>query len=109
MQQVFTFDSTSAKVHYWKARVHAIQNDRGKALGELAKAVAVEYSFPQVLDPDFMSVWRDPDFTAILAGNRTPREPHGKADELLKDLIPARREERRGAHQGFNQYVILIE
>jgi tetratricopeptide (TPR) repeat protein len=71
MQQVFIFDSTSAKVHYWKARVHAIQNNRTKALNELAKAVAVEYNFPQVLDPDFMSVWRDPDFTAILA--RKPR------------------------------------
>ncbi|MCX6145137.1 MAG: tetratricopeptide repeat protein [Ignavibacteriales bacterium] len=71
MQQVFTFDSTSARVHYWKARVHAIQNDRAKALNELAKALGVEYNFPQVLDPDFMSVWRDPDFATILA--RKPR------------------------------------
>lgn len=72
MQQVFTLDSTSARVHYWKARVHAIQNDRAKALNELAKAVAVEYNFPQVLDPDFLSVWRDPDFAAILAHKSRP-------------------------------------
>jgi tetratricopeptide (TPR) repeat protein len=71
MQQIFTFDSTSARVHYWKARVHAIQNDHAKALNELAKALAVEYSFPQVLDPDMMSVWRDQDFGSILA--RKPR------------------------------------
>ena len=71
MQQVFTFDTTSARVHYWKARVHAIQNDRAKALNELAKALGIEYNFPQVLDPDLMSVWRDPDFAAILA-----RKPH---------------------------------
>ena len=71
MQQVYTFDSTSARVHYWKARVHAIQNDRAKALNELAKAIGVEYNFPQVLDPDFMSVWRDPEFVTILA--RKPR------------------------------------
>ena len=71
MQQVFTFDSTSARVHYWKARVHAIQNDHAKALNELAKALGVEYSFPQVLDPDLMSVWRDQDFGSILA--RKPR------------------------------------
>jgi class 3 adenylate cyclase/Tfp pilus assembly protein PilF/TolB-like protein len=67
MQQVFTFDSTSARVHYWKARVHAVQNDHAKALNELAKALGIEYSFPQVLDPDMMSVWRDPDFATILA------------------------------------------
>jgi class 3 adenylate cyclase/Tfp pilus assembly protein PilF/TolB-like protein len=71
MQQVFTIDSTSARVHYWKSRVHAIQNDHAKALNELAKAVGVDYSFPQVLDPDLMSVRRDPDFGAILA--RKPR------------------------------------
>jgi class 3 adenylate cyclase/Tfp pilus assembly protein PilF/TolB-like protein len=67
VQQLFTFDSTSARSHYWKARVHAIQNDRAKALAELTKAIAVEYSFPQVLDPDLLSIWRDPDFAAILA------------------------------------------
>jgi class 3 adenylate cyclase/TolB-like protein/Tfp pilus assembly protein PilF len=71
MQQVFTIDSTSARVHYWKSRVHAIQNDHAKALNEFAKALAAEYSFPQVLDPDMMSVWRDADFGAILA--RKPR------------------------------------
>ena len=73
MQQVFTYDSSSARVHYWKARVHAIQNDRAKSLNELSKALAVEYTFPQVLDPDFLSVWRDPEFATILA--RKPRAP----------------------------------
>jgi class 3 adenylate cyclase/Tfp pilus assembly protein PilF/TolB-like protein len=67
MQQVFTVDSTSARVHYWKARVHAIQNDHAKSLNEFAKAVGVEYNFAQVLDPDMMSVWRDQDFATILA------------------------------------------
>ena len=74
MQQIFSIDSSSARAHYWKARVHAIQNDRAKALSELGKALAIEYNFPQVLDPDFMSIWRDPDFASILA-----RKPHGAA------------------------------
>lgn len=67
MQQVLTYDSSSARVHYWKARVHAIQNDRAKAIHELAKAVAIEYSFPEILDADFLSVWRDPEFASTVA------------------------------------------
>jgi class 3 adenylate cyclase/TolB-like protein/Tfp pilus assembly protein PilF len=67
MQQLFTLDSTSARVRYWKARVHAIQNDHAKALSEFGKAVAIEYNLPQILDPDMLSVWRDADFAAILA------------------------------------------
>jgi hypothetical protein len=71
IQQLFTLDSSSARVHYWKARVHAIQNDHAKGLSELGKALAIEYSFPQVLDPDLLSIWRDPEFSTILA--RKPR------------------------------------
>ena len=60
------FDSTWAMMHYWKARVHAIQKNTPDALRELTKATTLQYSFPEILDPDFLSVWQDPGFkTAI--------------------------------------------
>ncbi len=73
IQQALVFDSTSARVHYWKGRVHAIQNDHAKALSELAKAVAIEYSFSEILDPDFLSIARDADFTSTIT--RKTRNP----------------------------------
>ncbi|MDP2886483.1 MAG: hypothetical protein Q8P51_15830, partial [Ignavibacteria bacterium] len=60
------FDSTSARMHYWKARVHAVQNDKANALMELTKAVAIEYNFLEILDPDFLSVWQDPQFKSTI-------------------------------------------
>jgi class 3 adenylate cyclase/Tfp pilus assembly protein PilF/TolB-like protein len=63
-------DSTSARVHYWKARVYAIQKNTPDALRELTKAISIQYSFPEILDPDFLSVWQDPGFkTAIIRKN----------------------------------------
>jgi len=59
-------DSTSARLHYWKARVHAVQNDKANALRELTKAVAIEYNFLEILDPDFLSVWQDPQFKSTI-------------------------------------------
>jgi TolB-like protein/Tfp pilus assembly protein PilF len=59
-------DSTSARFHYWKARVHAVQNDKANALRELTKAVAIKYSFLEILDPDFLSVWQDPQFKSTI-------------------------------------------
>jgi class 3 adenylate cyclase/TolB-like protein/Tfp pilus assembly protein PilF len=59
-------DSTSAKMHYWKARVHAIQKDTPNALRDLTKAISIQYSFPEILDPDFLSVWQDPGFKAAI-------------------------------------------
>jgi class 3 adenylate cyclase/TolB-like protein/Tfp pilus assembly protein PilF len=59
-------DSTSARLHYWKARVHAVQNDKANALRELTKAVAREYNFLEILDPDFLSVWQDPQFKSTI-------------------------------------------
>jgi hypothetical protein len=59
-------DSTSARLHYWKARVHAVQNDKANALRELTKAVAIEYNFLEILDPDFLSVWQDPQFKSAI-------------------------------------------
>ena len=61
-----SLDSTSAKMHYCKARVHAIQRDIPNALRELAKATAIQHSFPEILDPDFLSVWQDPGFKAAI-------------------------------------------
>jgi len=59
-------DSTSARLHYWKARVHAVQNDKANALRELTKAVAIEYNLLEILDPDFLSVWQDPQFKSTI-------------------------------------------
>ncbi len=65
-----SLDSTSARMHYWKARVHAIQRNTPDALHELTKAISLQYSFPEILDPDFLSVWQDPGFkTAIVRKN----------------------------------------
>jgi class 3 adenylate cyclase/TolB-like protein/Tfp pilus assembly protein PilF len=57
----------SAQALYWKARVYAIQEDTAHALANLAKAVAIEYKFSEVLDPDFISVWRDPQFASTIS------------------------------------------
>ena len=61
-----SLDSTSAKLHYWKARVHAVQRNTPDALRELAKATSLQYSFPEILDPDFLSVWQDPGFKSVI-------------------------------------------
>ncbi len=66
IDRIMSFDSTSAMTRYWHAKVHAIQSDRAGALSELGKAVAIEYSFPDILDPDFLSVWHEPQFTATI-------------------------------------------
>ena len=60
--QAKLIDSTSARVHYWKARVHAIQKDSPNALRELSKAISLQYDFPEIFDADFLSVWQDPGF-----------------------------------------------
>ena len=66
MQRAVTLEPSSARVHYWSARVYAIQRNKAAALGELGKAVAIEYSFPEILDPDFLSVWDDPQFAVTI-------------------------------------------
>jgi class 3 adenylate cyclase/TolB-like protein/Tfp pilus assembly protein PilF len=63
-----SIDSTSAKVHYWKSRVLAIQRDMPNALRELGKALSIQYSFPDIFDPDFISLWQDPGFKSVLVG-----------------------------------------
>jgi class 3 adenylate cyclase/TolB-like protein/Tfp pilus assembly protein PilF len=57
----------SASALYWKARVYAIQKDKARALEALAKAVAIDYRFPEVLDPDFLSIRRDPEFISTIS------------------------------------------
>jgi len=57
----------SAQAYYWKARVYAIQKDKVKALANLAKAVAIDYRFAEVLDPDFISIWREPAFASTIS------------------------------------------
>jgi tetratricopeptide (TPR) repeat protein len=66
IERAVMLDSTSAKLHYYKARIHAIQNDKVNALSELTKAVALQYNFSDILDPDFLSVWQDPGFKAAI-------------------------------------------
>jgi len=61
-----TLDSTSARPHYWKARVYAVQNDKVNALRALTKAVAIEYNLQEILDADFLSVWQDPQFKSTI-------------------------------------------
>lgn len=65
-ERAVSFDSTSATMHYRKARVHAIQKNLPDALRELTKAISIQYSFPEILDPDFLSVWQDPGFKAAI-------------------------------------------
>ena len=62
IDQIMLFDSTSAATRYWHARVHAIQNDKAGAINELGKAVAIQYSFSAILDPDLLSIWHEPQF-----------------------------------------------
>ena len=57
----------SASALYWKARVYAIQKDKAHALTALAKAVAIDYRFSEVLDPDFLSIQRDPEFISTIS------------------------------------------
>ncbi|MBI3587410.1 MAG: hypothetical protein HY088_09805, partial [Ignavibacteriales bacterium] len=45
----------------------AIQNKKANALEALAKAVAMEYNFSEILNPDFNSIAKDPDFAATIA------------------------------------------
>jgi class 3 adenylate cyclase/TolB-like protein/Tfp pilus assembly protein PilF len=61
-----SIDSMSAHAHYGKARVLAIQRDTPGALRELAKAISIQYSFPEILDPDFLSLWQDPGFKSAI-------------------------------------------
>ena len=65
-EEAVKLDSTSAKVHYWKSRVCAIQKNSADALRELTKAISIQYSFSEILDPDFLSVWQDPGFKAAI-------------------------------------------
>jgi class 3 adenylate cyclase/TolB-like protein len=69
IDRIMSFDSTSAAIRYWHARVHAIQNDKAGAISELGKAVAIEYSFPSILDPDFLSIWHEPQFGSTIVRN----------------------------------------
>jgi tetratricopeptide (TPR) repeat protein len=62
-----SLDPGSAQVLYWKARVFAIQKDKANALANLAKAVALEYKFSEVLDPDLLSLWREPEFASTIS------------------------------------------
>ncbi|HTY38522.1 MAG TPA: adenylate/guanylate cyclase domain-containing protein [Bacteroidota bacterium] len=66
-EQAVVLDSTSARMHYWKARVHAIQRDIPGAVRELSKAISLQYSFPEILDADFLSIWQDPQFKSVIA------------------------------------------
>jgi tetratricopeptide (TPR) repeat protein len=66
IDQIMLFDSTLASTRYWHARVHAIQNDKAGAISELGKAVAIQYSFPNILDPDFLSIWHEPQFSSTI-------------------------------------------
>ena len=67
IQRAATLAPSSAMVHYWAARMYAIKKQKAEALKELAKAVAIEYNFRQVLDADFLSVSTDPQFLATIA------------------------------------------
>ncbi|MCX6134782.1 MAG: hypothetical protein NTU47_13295 [Ignavibacteriales bacterium] len=66
IEQAMALDSAASKLHYWKARVHAIQNDKQGAIAELTKAVSLQYIFTEILDPDFLSVWQEPGFKAAI-------------------------------------------
>ncbi len=66
VQRALAIAPNSARTHYWAARVHAIRGKKAEALKELANAVAIEYSFPEILDADFLSVHADPQFTTTI-------------------------------------------
>ncbi|MBI3579589.1 MAG: hypothetical protein HY089_09305, partial [Ignavibacteriales bacterium] len=55
-------------------RMFSIQLNKAKALEALAKAVAIEYNFSEILNPDFNFIAKDPEFAATIArkGNTQP-------------------------------------
>ncbi|MBI3586977.1 MAG: hypothetical protein HY088_07605, partial [Ignavibacteriales bacterium] len=67
MASAVALNPKSAQLLYWQARVFAIQNKKANALEALAKAVAMEYNFSEILNPDFNSIAKDPDFAATIA------------------------------------------
>jgi len=68
----------SAEAYYWKARVYAIQKDKPHALANLAKAVAIDYRFSEVLDPDFLSIRREPEFIPTISLKLENHPPSGR-------------------------------
>ncbi len=58
---------TSAQVHYWAARMHAVKRNSAEALKELKRAVDIEFNLREILDADFLSVSNDPQFVATIA------------------------------------------
>jgi tetratricopeptide (TPR) repeat protein len=52
--------------YYRKANVHAILREKDAALEALREAVKREYSFTEILNPDFDAMKKEPEFTAIV-------------------------------------------
>jgi len=77
IQEAENISSKPAEFFYLQARVYAIQKDSRKAIATLAKAISTEYSFSQILDPDFLSIRDDPEFAKTIArlpeGTPSPR------------------------------------
>ncbi len=52
--------------YYRKANIHAILGEQEAALEALREAVKREYSFTEILNPDFDAMKKEPEFTAIV-------------------------------------------
>lgn len=62
----------SAEGMYWRARINTIQNKKAEALSWLKKAVETDFQFAQVLNPDFATLARDPEFLTTVARKTAP-------------------------------------
>ncbi|MBI3787006.1 MAG: hypothetical protein HY276_02010, partial [Ignavibacteriales bacterium] len=67
MEKAVSLDPKSAQLLYLQARMFSIQLNKAKALEALAKAVAIEYNFSEILNPDFNFIAKDPEFAATIA------------------------------------------
>ena len=77
IQEAENLSSKPAEFFYLQARFYAIQRDSKKAIDALSRAVSTEFKFSEILDPDFLSIRDDPEFSSTISrlpeGTPSPR------------------------------------
>lgn len=62
MDRALELNPNSIEFHYRKANMFAIQNKKAEALEWVKKAVGMEFSLPEIMQPDFAFLFKDLEF-----------------------------------------------
>ncbi len=75
MRDAISIDSVSTPILYLKANLYSIQKNKEKAIEAFRKALAQEYNFSEILNPDLSFISYEPEFASLITRKTSGKWP----------------------------------